>query len=262
MDETSSPITTTLAGYTDVFLVFLGQALIVFVVTAENAPAFLIAPALALNAVGLGMRAKKCGLGVILWGLIGCLFPVIVPVVGILFMVFRHRKGPREKRPLPLWGHITIGAILFLAGAVLMDSFSFAFFSTIAAVIWALAGRRGLYTKKQRLFQVMIYLAAFAMVLGAKTANNRMSERNANIIIAACDEYFKKNGAYPESLKDLVPAYLPKVPAARYTWISPDFRYRTVRMESGKSYTLTYVVEAPFARRSYNSEQKTWHSID
>jgi len=262
VEENSSPKTTTLTGYIDIFLVILGQALIVFIISGEGVPAYLIAPALALNATGLGIRAKKGGRSVLTWVLIGCLFPLIVPVIVILFMAVRDRKGSREKEPLPLYGHIIIAATLFLIGGVLMDSFSFAFFATIAAIVWALAGRRGLYTKKQRLFQVVIYLAAFAMVLGARAVNNRISERNAAVIIAACDEYLKKNGAYPESLKGLVPAYLPKVPPARYTWTSGNFRYRRDRVESGNRYSLTYTVEAPFARRVYSSEEKTWRSID
>jgi hypothetical protein len=143
-----------------------------------------------------------------------------------------------------------------------MDSFSFALFATISAIVWVLAGKRGLYTWKQRLLQVMVYLVAFAMVLGAKGVNNGVSERNAAVIIAACDEYLKKNGAYPESLNELVPTYLPKVPAARYTWTSGNFRYYRDRVESGNRYSLMYTVEAPFARQVYSSERKTWRSID
>ena len=261
MEENNSSKTTTIAGYIDIFLVILGQALIFFVIFDEGSYGYMIALALALNATGLGIRAKKGGRSVVTWVLIGCLFPLIIPVIAVLFMVFRDRKGSQEKRPLPLYGHVIMAAILFLIGALLMDSFSFAFFATISAIVWVLAGKRGLYTWKQRLFQVMVYLVAFAMVLGAKGVNNGVSERNAAVIIAACDEYLKKNGAYPESLNELVPAYLPKVPAARYTWTSGNFRYYRDRVESGTG-ILMYTVEAPFARQVYSSERKTWRSID
>jgi hypothetical protein len=262
MEDVSSRITTIIKGYIDILLVVLGQALIIFVISGEGVPAYLIAPALVLDAAGLAIRAKKGGRSVLTWTLMGCLFPLIFPVIAILFMIFRDRMGSRDKRPLPLYGHGIIAALLFLIGAVLMDSFSFAFFSTIAAIIWVLAGKRGSYTWKQRVVQVMIYLAAFAMVLGAKTVNNQVSARNAGVIIAACDQYLTKNAVYPESLKDLVPAYLPKVPPARYTWMSGNFWYHRDRVASGNRYSLMYTVEAPFARRIYSSERKTWRSID
>ena len=108
----------------------------------------------------------------------------------------------------------------------------------------------------------MVYITAFAMAVGVKTANNHVSQKNAAVIIAACDEYLKKNGRYPGTLQDLVPGYLPKVPAARYTWTSGRFWYHRDRLESGNRYSLMYTVEAPFARRVYSSERKTWRSID
>ena len=248
--------------YIDVFLVVLGQALTIILISSDEMPMYLMLFAMALNAAGLGIRAKRGGRSVIAWALTGCVFPLIVPLAGIIFMVLRDLKGAREKRPFPLYGHIVIAAVLFLIGGPLMDSFSFAFLSTIAAVIWVLAGRRGLYAKKQKFVLVMVYIMAFAMAVGVKTANNHVSQKNAAVIIAACDEYLKKNGRYPGTLQDLVPGYLPKVPAARYTWTSGRFWYHRDRLESGNRYSLMYTVEAPFARRVYSSERKTWRSID
>ncbi len=206
MEENNSPKTTTMAGYIDIFLVILGQALIVFIIFDEGLYGYMIALALALNATGLGIRAKKGGRSVVTWVLIGCLFPLIIPVIVILFMVFRDRKGSREKRPLPLYGHVIMAAILFLIGGFTDGLIQFCLFCH------NLGDRLGVGRKARLIYEETTAFPGYDLPRGIcdgprgrRAVNNGVSERNAAVIIAACDEYLKKNGAYPESLNGPCP---------------------------------------------------------
>lgn len=44
----------------------------------------------------------------------------------------------------------------------------------------------------------------------------RIAEGNASRVIAACEQYRKDTGKYPETLNELVPGYLPSIPRAKY----------------------------------------------
>lgn len=262
MEDKNSREAAAIAGYIDIIMVILGQVSIILIFCLEELSGYLFLFAAVLNAAGLGIRARKTGRSVLPWVLTGCFFPLVIPVAGIAFMVFRRKRERAERRPAGPGVHIVIAATVFAVAAVFFDSAGFAFMCTIAGVVWALWGRPGTVTKKQKLIKVVIYVVAFALVLGMKTVNNRMSERNAGIIIEACEQYLAKNGAYPQSLYDLVPAYLPKVPPARYTVMSGGFMYHRDKRETGSSYRLTYFTEAPFGRQVYSSERKAWHAVD
>ncbi len=262
MGDQSSPKTAAIARYIDLILVILGQVLILLLFFVEDLTGYLIVPIMALNATGLGIRAKRNGRGVLPFVLLGCFFPLIVPVIAIAVMIFRSGRRHIERKPVGVYGHIAVAAIILVTGAVLMDSFSLALVCTIAGIIWAISGKQGRYTTKQKLVRVGIYAIAFAMVLGMKSVNNRISQKNAGTIIAACEKYLEKNGEYPGSLNDLVPVFLSRVPSARYTLISGGFRYYRMSGQTGNNYRLMYVYEAPFARNVYVSAEKKWRSID
>ncbi len=262
MGDQDSPKTAVVTRHIDVILVILGQVLVLLLFLAEQVSGYLIVAAMASNAAGLGIRAKRTGRSVSAWVVVGCLFPLVVPVIAIAVMVYRKKRSPAEGKPVSIYGHTVMAVLIFVLSAVFMDSLSFGIVCTAVAVIWVLSGRRSTYTKKQIMVRIGVYIAALAMIFVMKAGNNRISQRNAGVIIAACDEYLKKNGTYPDSLKDLVPAYLPEVPAARYTWISNGFIYRKDRGQTENGYVLIYTVEAPFARNVYSGARKTWRRID
>lgn len=261
MGDQSSRKTAVIAKYIDLILVILGQALFIPLFFVEDLTGYFIVSIMVLNAAGLGIRAKKTGRSVFPFILLGCFFPIIVPVIAVAVMIFRSGKD-HEKKPVSVYVHIAVAAVIFAIGAVLMDSFSLALICTVAGIIWAISGKRGRYTNKQKLVRVGIYAIAFAMVLGMKSVNNRISQKNAGTIIAACEKYLEKNGEYPGSLNDLVPVFLPQVPSARYTLISGSFRYYRYGRQAGNNYRLMYVYEAPFGRNVYVSTEKKWRSID
>jgi len=82
------------------------------------------------------------------------------------------------------------------------------------------------------------------------------------VIIEACERYKGRTGEYPAGLRDLVPAYLPEVPVARYTVMSGGFYYHRNLGPSGSDYRLVFVYESPFARSVYSSVDRGWRSID
>lgn len=260
MGDQSSRKTAIITRYIDLILVILGQVLFILVFFVEDITGYFIVPLMALNAAGLGIRAKKTGRSVFPFILLGCFFPIIIPVIAIAVMIFVSGKH-HEKKPVSVYGHIAVAAVIFAIGTVL-DSFSLALICTVAGIIWAISGKRRTYTYKQKLVRIGIYAIAFAMVLGMKSVNNRISQKNAGTIIAACEKYLEKNGEYPGSLNDLVPVFLPEVPSARYTLISGSFRYYRYGEQAGNVYRLMYVYEAPFGRNVYGSAEKKWRSID
>jgi len=80
-----------------------------------------------------------------------------------------------------------------------------------------------------------------------------------NLIIYALGAYYKDNGVYPESLEDLIPVYLDKIPnpGLRNGFnIRTKFRYR--RLISCKNFTLSFRYDI-FSEFYYNSYEAKWH---
>jgi hypothetical protein len=64
------------------------------------------------------------------------------------------------------------------------------------------------------LIVIGIYALMFLMAFVMKSVNNNVSAKNANMIIAACEQYKNKTGVYPAKLDELVPGCLAKIPRA------------------------------------------------
>jgi len=250
----------------DIVLVVSGQAAIILSIQFEDLFVYFIVAGVALSATGLALRARKTGRSVPAWVLIAVFFPILIPAIGLVFMLIRGMRredaDPSRAKPVNMYVHASIALVLFLIAAVIMDSIGFALLSFFIAVVWAATCKRAGYTRKVRLVVIGIYTLMLVMAVGMKSVNYRMSHSNAETIIAACEKYKGKTGEYPAGLKDLVPAYLPKVPVARYTLMSGGFYYYRNRGPSTDSYRLIFVNEAPFGRKVYNSANKGWHGID
>lgn len=82
------------------------------------------------------------------------------------------------------------------------------------------------------------------------------ARKGAQQIIAACEAYKRQTGRLPARLEQLVTAFLPKVPLAKYTLLYNDFWYIS---QSGM---LTYVVLPPFGRRVYDFSTARWNYLD
>ena len=79
------------------------------------------------------------------------------------------------------------------------------------------------------------------------------------LIIHALVAYYKDNGVYPESLEDLIPVYLDKIPNPG---LRNGFNIRTkfhyLRLISCKNFTLSFRYDI-FSEFYYNSYEAKWH---
>lgn len=266
MGNQNSLKTTLIVRYLDVILVAAGQASIILPIQFEGLAWYFILAGIALGAAGLGLRAKKTGRSVASWVLVGIFFPLLVPVIGLIVMLVKGARQPQaasaDPKPAKMYVHGCMGFAVFLVGAIVMDSLSFALLCVFIAIIWVALHRKGGYTRKAKLAVIGIYVLALLMVFAVKSINDRVSHANAKVIIAACEKCREKTGRYPDGLNDLVPGYLPRVPVARYTFISSGFYYHRDRGASANNFRLIFVNEAPFARMVYDSTHKQWRSID
>ena len=80
-----------------------------------------------------------------------------------------------------------------------------------------------------------------------------------NLIIHALAAYYKDNDVYPESLEDLIPVYLDKIPNPG---LRNGFNIRTkfhyLRLISCKNFTLSFRYDI-FSEFYYNSYEAKWH---
>jgi len=126
------------------------------------------------------------------------------------------------------------------------------------ACVWSLIrGQQPL--ARSRAARAVLYLLLGAATLGALQFHSYTSRTNAERVIAACRAYEKANGKLPEGLEDLVPAFLPAVPRAKYVLSYGEFSYWS-RADGG--HTLLYVVIPPAGRRLYHFEQDRWSNLD
>lgn len=170
-----------------------------------------------------------------------------------------------QKKTVKIYRHIIIALVLFLIFAIVMDSLGGALFICFFALIWYATrkGKNG-YTAKIKLVVIGAYAVLLIMTFVIKNINNRVAYENAKIVIAACEQYKIKKGAYPDRLDDLVPVYLTRIPVTRYTGIAGwQYIHRPNRETAeGDYYLLQFTYEPPFGRRVYHSQTRKWRSMD
>jgi len=102
----------------------------------------------------------------------------------------------------------------------------------------------------------LIYAILLSASIGFHAYDISIAERRSEIIIATVNQYHQDLGRYPDTLQNLVPAYLSEIPEPRiapgefYYGGAPDDPY------------LMFVDYPPFGRRSWIFERKEWISID
>jgi len=150
-----------------------------------------------------------------------------------------------------------------IIAVILIFLFAFLFESPLTAfVVFVILAAVSLLQKGSesgvRMKKVVIYLFMFLLTMGITMANNHFAKQSAAGIIAAAESYMQKRGTYPGQLSDLVPEYLPKVPAAKYTLYANDFKY----IAREKQHTLIYVKKPPYGKAYYILEEKKWGMSD
>lgn len=107
-------------------------------------------------------------------------------------------------------------------------------------------------------FRVAIPLVTLGLAFYNNVIQLRRAEANATQLVAACEEFQRVNGKFPQTLHDLTPRYLPSVPRAKYCLVYGEFGYWSL----GNHPILVWCVVPPFVRRIYDFDQKQWNSLD
>lgn len=112
--------------------------------------------------------------------------------------------------------------------------------------------------RRQRLRNLGIYLAAVMLVFVLNAANNRIAAARAERLIAAVKGYHATHHRYPETLDELVPEFIERVPLAKYTLAFNQFFY--INLEGRAS--LFYMALPPFGRPTYSFADDSWIYLD
>lgn len=149
-----------------------------------------------------------------------------------------------------------------IAAAILLfcytsRSFIFAVIGSIIAFISVVTrSLKNGYTDKIKLLAICIYVLMLGMMYAVSYQGDRLSNKNANVIITACQEYKNEKGAYPKALDDLVPAYLKEFPKRGYSGTA-EFKYN--RSANGFTLRFTQILN-PMGMLIYNSETNRWRT--
>lgn len=83
-------------------------------------------------------------------------------------------------------------------------------------------------------------------------------KQNADLMVAAIDNYYQIHKNYPNRLEDLVEVQLTDIPNTGYGFVARSFRYST---SISYGYYLSY--EAPFGTTYwYSPHERSWHADD
>jgi len=163
---------------------------------------------------------------------------------------------PIDLRKSLIWAAVllVVDAFVFNQGAI-----------SLLVGIWMLfaALPRALFTrepavKRLRLARVGIFLVAVALVIVSIRANNQVARSRAETLIAAVKAFKQQKQRYPANLDELVPGFIDRVPAAKYTFWLNSFTY----LASPEHHSLSYVGLPPFGRPIYNFERDRWGYLD
>ena len=157
---------------------------------------------------------------------------------------------------------IIIAAAVFILDAYFLNQgFIAVLFLTLVApitLISALFAWKNTGTRKRRLSGAGIYFIMAVAVLAYIQLGNSRAGKKAEVLIAACEEYRTVHIAYPESLTDLVPDFIDKIPKAKYAYAAGQFHY----VSRKDSHLLWYVLFPPFGKKVYSFETKEWGFLD
>lgn len=98
------------------------------------------------------------------------------------------------------------------------------------------------------------------VVLRPDRAGRERARKNAEQIIAACKAFHAQHGRFPQTLEELVPAFLPAVPPAKYG--GPHFGFTYDVGPDGQRHVLGWTEVIPFGRPYYVLEEDRWGYLD
>jgi hypothetical protein len=167
-----------------------------------------------------------------------------------------------EHRPIKSSKTLITAAILFLLDAFVLNQGAISIILILFIVFWwlpksAFKKHKG-QSPKVELTKVLIYGLVAIAVFSSNIINNRIAKGRAKDLIQVIETYRQTTGRYPHTLTELVPAYLPNVPNAKYTLIFNNFTY----IDCQGRVSLFYVSLPPSGRPTYVFNRKEWKYID
>lgn len=169
--------------------------------------------------------------------------------------------------PRSLWRQSTptflLAGAVFLFETVMAQQGLFAtlvlFGAVVVLVPRALLAWRRPELLRLRLFRAAVYIAVCPVAIGHVMWNNRLAADRAERIIAACRQFEASYQRPPGQLDELVPQFLPAVPAPRsLTLNTSPFWYVADPKHPGR-YLLIYASVPPFGKRIYSFAENQWN---
>jgi hypothetical protein len=157
---------------------------------------------------------------------------------------------------------IIAASLLFAFDAFYLNQFLvvmlFIFIGIPVFLVKLFLRRRDIERRRLLLARAAVYGCMVILIIAAFFANNAFAEHQAKRVIAACEQFRAKTGAYPEKLAQLVPDYLGSIPKAKpLLMIGSGFQY----FARPDNHELLYTTVPPYGRRGYQLEQKKWRSL-
>jgi len=166
-----------------------------------------------------------------------------------------------EQPTYKIKGSILTAIALFVVDSFVMNQ-GIAVIALFVILFWLLPKSAILKYKKQSpktsLIKAGIYGLMALAIFSTIYANNKIAKHRANNLINVIEHYHQSTGQYPQTLNELVPAYLPKVPRAKFTLVFGDFYYHNYKGDA----SLMYIALTPLGRPRYDFSSKAWGNID
>lgn len=168
----------------------------------------------------------------------------------------------------PLKRAILVGVVLVALDGLVVGQGALTFLIVFVAILIQLAKllrhalRRERSLALARLAACGIYTLTLVSVVGFIRLNTVVAERRALAVVSACKAYKARHGQFPKRLEDLVPAFLPAVPRAKYTLMFNRFAYWDWSQQRPPRHVLVYVAVPPVGRRLYILEEDRWSKLD
>ena len=157
---------------------------------------------------------------------------------------------------------ILFGALLVTVDVFLLGQGALALLVGICLLFIGLPrtflARKFVAVRARRLRNIAVYLAAVIAVFLLNAENNRIARSRADTLVSAVNAFHAKNQRYPNSLQELVPDHIDRVPLAKYALMFNRFSYYT----SGQGASLFYVELPPFGRPTYCFTRNEWGYLD
>ena len=152
-------------------------------------------------------------------------------------------------------GWAALDALVTGQGLIDLILLAVALFYLLPRALWAWRNRPLRTTRFYKAAIVACFGIASLLLIRLDVST---AEDHARQVIDAVKAFKATRHHFPERLEELVPEFLPAIPAARWAVAAGGFRY----FANGGYHLLMYVTFPPFGRTTFNFENDRWGSLD